>query len=233
MENSKLVGRITGFLYLVVIFCAGFSQGAVREVMYVAGEAATTAENILGNTSLFRWGLITDLIAFSTDIAISILLYFLLKGVSKPLAVIMASFRLIAHPAIGSLNLINHFAALKVLESEGLAAQFTSAQLVEMSQFFMEAHHYGYLIAGVLFGIHCGLLGYMMFKSASFPKFLGVLLVIAAFGYLIESFGFTLYPEHKVIFGWIVGLSAAVGEVTLCFWLMIKGTNNEVSLKAA
>ncbi len=218
---------------MVVIFCAGFSQGVVREVVYVAGEAATTAENILGNVSLFRWGLITDFIAFSADIAISILLYFLLKEMSKPLAIIMASFRLIAHPAVGSLNLINHFAALKVLENDGLAAQFTSAQLFEMSQFFMEVHHFGYLIAGVLFGIHCGLLGLMMFKSPAFPKFLGVLLVIAAFGYLIESFGFTLYPEHKVIFGWIVGLSAAIGEVTLCIWLMIKGSKKETKLGVA
>jgi len=223
MYNSKKLGHITGVLYLVVIICAGFSQGVVRESVYAAGDAATTAQNILSNTALFRWGLITDLIAFSTDVAISILLYMLLKSVNKPVALIMASFRLIAHPGVATANLLNHFAALKVLESPGLADQFTAAQLAEFSQYFMEAHHLGYILAGVTFGVHCLLLGYLLIKSSEFPQLLGILMVAACAGYLTESFGFILYPEYKTVFAWIVGLSAAVGEVSLCLWLMVKG----------
>lgn len=223
MYNSKKMGRLTGALYLVVIFCAGFSQGVVRESVYVAGEAAETAQNILANPGFFRLGMVTDLIAFSTDVAISMLLYMLLKSVSKPVALIMAAFRLIAHPAIASLNLLNHYAALKVLESEGISGQFTQTQLVEMSQFFMEMHHLGYIIAGVTFGLHCFLLGSLLIKSNSFPGWLGMLLILASLGYLTESFGFIMYPEHKVIFGWIVGLTAAVGEVTLAIWMVARG----------
>lgn len=173
MYNSKKMGRLTGALYLIVIFCAGFSQGVVRESVYVAGSAAETAQHILANPGFFRLGMVTDLIAFSTDVAISILLYMLLKSVSKPVALIMAAFRLIAHPAIASLNLLNHYAALKVLESDGLSVQFTQTQLVEISQFFMEMHHLGYIIAGVTFGVHCMLLGSLLIKSNSFPGWLG------------------------------------------------------------
>ena len=227
MHDVKKTGRITGALYLVVIICAGFSQGVVRESVYVAGEAAMTAENILNSISLFRWGLVTDLIAFSADVAISVLLYLLLKSVNKPLAMIMAAFRLIAHPAVASLNLLNHYAALKVLESPGLAADFTHGQLVEFAQLFMEAHHMGYIFAGVLFGVHCFLLGHLLFRSISFPNILGILMMVASFGYFTESFGFILYPEYKVIFGWIVGLTAALGEVSLCIWLLVKGARTD------
>jgi len=223
MYDSKKLGHITGVLYLVVIICAGFSQGVVRESVYVAGDAAVTAQNILSNTALFRWGLVTDLIAFTTDVAISILLYMLLKQINKPIALMMASFRLIAHPGVATANLLNHFAALKVLESPGLADQFTAAQLAEFSQYFMEAHHLGYILAGVTFGVHCLLLGYLLIKSSEFPQLLGILMVAACVGYLTESFGFILYPEYKAVFAWIVGLSAAVGEVSLCLWLMVKG----------
>jgi len=223
MYDSKKLGHITGVLYLVVIICAGFSQGVVRESVYVAGDAAVTAQNILSNTALFRWGLVTDLIAFTTDVAISILLYMLLKQVNKPIALMMASFRLIAHPGVATANLLNHFAALKVLESPGLADQFTAAQLAEFSQYFMEAHHLGYILAGVTFGVHCLLLGYLLIKSSEFPQLLGILMVAACAGYLTESFGFILYPEYKTVFAWIVGLSAAVGEVSLCLWLVVKG----------
>jgi hypothetical protein len=226
MQDLKKTGKIAGVLYLVVIICAGFSQGVVRESVYVAGDAAMTAQNILNAASMFRWGLVTDLIAFSADVAISVLLYALLKSVNKHLALVMAAFRLIAHPGVATANLLNHFAALKVLESPGLAAQFSGPQLMELSQFFMEAHHLGYILAGVTFGIHCFLLGYLLMKSGHFPSLLGILMIGASFGYLIESFGFILYPGHEVILGWIVGLTAAIGEVSLCLWLMIKGVKS-------
>lgn len=224
MQNLKKTGRITGALYLVVIICAGFSQGVVRESVYVAGDAAMTAQNILNAETLFRWGLITDLIAFCTDVAISVLLYMMLKDVNKTVAFIMAAFRLIAHPAVATLNLLNHYAALKVLEGPGFAARFSNDQLVELSQFFMEAHHMGYILAGVLFAAHCLLLGYLLMRSAVFPKILGVLMIVASLGYFTESFGFILYPDYKIILGWIVGLSAVLGEVTFTIWLLVKGT---------
>jgi hypothetical protein len=225
--NFKKLARITGFLYLLIIVCAGFSQGAVREMLIVAGNAGATAQNILDNAFLFKAGLMTDLIAFLSDAGVSVLLYILLKPVSKGLAMTAAAFRLIAHPAIGSLNLLNHFAALRVLESPGFATSFDPAQLQDFSLFFMELHNMGYLIAGAFFGIHCLLLGYLLYRSTLFPKFIGVLLTIAAFGYLIESFGFIFFPELKSTFALIVGFSAGIGEITLTLWLLIKGVRNQ------
>lgn len=225
--NTRKLARITGVFYLIIIVCAGFSQGAVREVMVVGDSASATAQNILGDSFLFKLGLITDMIAFMCDAAVSVLLYYLLKPVSKGLALTAASFRLIAHPAIGSLNLLNHFAALRVLESPGFLASFNPAQLQEFSLFFMELHNMGYLIAGAFFGIHCLLLGYLLFQSDLFPKWTGVLLIAAAFGYLIESFGFIFFPELKSTFALIVGFSAGIGEVSLTLWLLIKGINEQ------
>lgn len=224
--NTKKLARLTGVLYLIIIVCAGFSQGAVREMVIVSGDAAATARNILGNTDLFNAGLMTDLIAFICDAGVSILLYLLLKPVGKGLAMTAAAFRLIAHPAIGSLNLLNHFAALRVLESDGFAASFNTSQLQEFSLFFMELHNMGYLIAGAFFGIHCLLLGYLLYQSDLFPNVLGILLAAAAFGYLMEPFGFIFFPEMKSTFAIIVGLSAGVGEVTFMLWLLIKGVRD-------
>lgn len=226
--NTRKLARITGLLYLIIIICAGFSQGAVREVMVVGESASATAQNILGSTFIFKLGLTTDLIAFLCDAAVSVLLYFLLKPVSKGLALTAAAFRLVAHPAIGSLNLLNHYTALRVLEAPGFIASFNPAQLQEFSLFFMELHNMGYLIAGAFFGIHCMLLGYLLYQSELFPKWTGVLLALAAFGYLIESFGFIFFPDLKSAFSVIVGLSAGVGEVSLTLWLLTKGVRDQV-----
>lgn len=227
MHDLKKTGKTIGFLYLIVIVCAGFSQGVVRETVYVAGDAAATSARILDAGSMFSWGLITDLIAFSTDVAISILFYLMFKQVNKPLALIAAAFRLVAHPAIASLNLLNHYAAKYVLTNSGFAAEFQIEQLQQAAMFFMDAHHMGYLIAGVTFGLHCMILGYLIVQSGFIPRLLGFLMIAASFGYLIESFGFILFPELKTQLALVVGVSAALGEVGLCIWLMIKGAKTE------
>jgi hypothetical protein len=216
--------RLTGLLYLLVIICAGFSQGYVRGTLIVLDDAAATANNIIQNKGLFQLGLTTDLIAFLIDAVIAVMLYQIFKPFNKTLAMVSSAFRLIAHPAIGSLNLLNHYMALKVLENDGLLISFNTTQVQDISAFFMEAHHYGYLIAGAFFGIHCLLLGILIYKTNVFPKVFGGLLLGAAAGYLIETFGNFNFPGYEGYTALIVGVSAAIGEVGLTLYMLLKGT---------
>lgn len=216
--------RFTGLLYLLVIICAGFSQGYVRGTLIAPNDAVTTANNIIQNKGLFQLGLTTDLIAFLIDAVIAVMLYQIFRPFNKTLAMVSSAFRLIAHPAIGSLNLLNHYMALNVLQSEGLSSAFTTNQLQEFSITFMQMHHYGYLIAGAFFGIHCLLLGLLIYKSNVFPKVFGGLLLGAAAGYLIETFGNFNFPGYEGYTALIVGIAAALGEVGLTFYMLIKGT---------
>jgi len=220
---TKKLTRIIGVLYLLVIICAGFSQGYVRGTLVVPGDAGTTVQNILSNEGLFRLGLVTDLIAFLLDAVISILFYQLLKWVNKTVAMVAAAFRLLAHPAIASLNLLNHVMALEVLDGADFLTAFSPEQLHSTSLLFMNAHRVGYLIAGAFFGIHCLLLGLLIYQSKMIPKVFGVLMIVAALGYLMESFGVFLFPGNEAWLALVVGFSAAVGEVGLTFYLLIKG----------
>jgi len=61
---KKKTYRLTGFLYLLIIICAGFSQGYIRGSIVVPEDAVATASNILQNKALFRLGLSLDLVAF-------------------------------------------------------------------------------------------------------------------------------------------------------------------------
>ena len=87
----------------------------------------------------------------------------------------------------------------------------------------MDAHRYGYLIAGGFFGIHCALLGVLLIRSEMIPRFFGWFMIVAALGYLMETFGDFLYPGNEQWLAWVVGLSAALGEVELALFLVIKG----------
>jgi hypothetical protein len=60
-----------------------------------------------------------------------------------------------------------------------------------------------------------------------FPSVLGILVAIAGTGYLVESFGMFLLPAHKVFYGWLVGITAVIGEVVLMLYLLIKGVRGK------
>ncbi len=66
-------------------------------------------------------------------------------------------------------------------------------------------------------------LGYLVFKSGYIPRILGVLLIIAGFGYLIDSVTFFLFPNFDVT----ISLVTFIGEVLFMLWLLIKGVNVE------
>lgn len=231
MKSINNEARLIGVLYLLVIICAGFSQGYVRANLVVFGDAVTTAENILNNQGLFRLGFVSDIIAFLIDAVISVLLYQLFKPVGKTLAMVSSAFRLLAHPAIGSLNLLNHFMALEILGGPDLMSVFTLEQTQAMALQLMNAHRIGYLIAGAFFGIHCLLLGIQVFKSPLIPRVFGIMMIGAAAGYVMESFGDFLFPGNEEWLAWMVGLSAALGEVGLTFYLLMKGVRKSENVE--
>ena len=227
MHSIKKIARVAGVLYLIIIVCAGFGEGYVRSSLIVPGDATATANNIVANQLLFRLGFVSDLIAFLSDLVVSVLLYVLLKPVSKTLSLIAASLRLLAHPAIASINLLNHFMALLLVSGAGYLTVFDTDQLHALVLLFLNAHRYGYLIGGAFFGLHCLILGYLLFTSGFFPRILGVFMVIASGGYLIESFGNFLFPDYETVLVWIVAVPAVIAELSLCLWLLVKGVNVE------
>lgn len=230
MHPDKRTARVAGVLYLIIIVFAGFSEGYVRSNLIVPGDATATAHNIVSSAWLFRLGFVSDIIAFASDAAVALLLYVLLKPVSKTVSLIAASFRLLAHPAIASINLLNHFAALLLLSDADYLTVFDGDQLQAFVMLFLNLHRYGYLIGGAFFGVHCFLLGYLLFKSDYFPRLLGGLLVVASFGYLIESFGNFLFPNYIELLVWVVAVPAVIAELSLCVWLLVKGVRVQPTL---
>lgn len=214
MKTTTQTIRTTGILYLLIIICAGFSQGGIREVLIDFSNPIVSIENIKNSMMLFRSSVILDLLAFAMDVMVSLLLYRIFKKVSPEISRISTTFRLIAHPGIGTLNLLNQVMA-GLLISNG-------SEDISLISTLLQAHKVGYMIAGVAFGIHLILLGYLIWKSTDFKKVFGLLMVIAGVTYLIESFGFILHPEWHETLSLIVGIGAAIGEVSFTVYLLVK-----------
>jgi len=189
--------------------------------LIVPGDAATTANNIMANEFQFRLGFLSELIAYIIYIFLVLNLYKLLKSVNKNHAVHMVILILVSVP-IAMLNMLNQFAALLLLNGADYLTAFTADQLQALVMFFIDMLDNGVYIAYGFWGLWLFPMGYLVFKSGFIPKILGVLLMIACFGYLIDFVTLFLFPNFVEI-----RFFTFIGEPLFALWLLIKGVNVE------
>ncbi|HSL46258.1 MAG TPA: DUF4386 domain-containing protein [Anaerolineales bacterium] len=221
LGTSPLVtARIAGLLYLLVVPLGIFGSLYVPSKLIVPGDAASTARNLMTSESLFRFAIVSDLLAPLVLIFVVLFLYKLLKPVDKNMASLMVIFLLLGVP-IALLSKVNQFIALQLLSGADYLTVFTAEQLQALAYLFLRLHDRAGTFAAVFWGLWLFPMGYLVFKSGFFPKILGILLMISCFGYLINSFAIFLgYNVNTGLFG-------AVGEVLFILWLLIRGVNAE------
>ena len=221
-NSIQMTARIAAILTLLIVVLAPFSMLYIPTTLIVPGDAASTANNIMASQGLFRVGMVTDSLVFLIAIALTVLLYVLVKPVNKTLSLV-AAFSRLAMTVIQGINLLNHFIILLLLSGASYLTIFAPDQLQALVMLFLNAHESAVLIWGLFFGLHLLVLGYLVYKSGYLPKVLGILLLIVALCYLIQDFGNMLFPEYKALFTSIGSL--AFLEIAFPLWLLIKGVN--------
>ena len=222
MTNTK-TARLAGLFYLVIVVCGGFAELYVRESrIVVPGSAAETASNLLASEGLFRFAFVSDLVMMMSYLLLGLTLYALLKDTNKAVVRLMLAFNVIGVP-IMCLNMLNHFASLFVLSGADYLSVFSPEQLSALALFFLELHNYGYIIAQVSTGTWLFPLGYLVYRSDYFPKILGILLIIASCGYLVDLGTQFLFPNYADTVEIVALAPAAIGELGFLLWLLVKG----------
>jgi Domain of unknown function (DUF4386) len=184
MNSIKNTARIAGLLYLILAALSAFGLAYVPSVLIAPGDAATTVSNILANEWLFRLGIVSNLLAFTVNIFVVAYLYKLLKPVNEGMASLMVILILMGL-AIAMVNELNQVAVLLLSGADYLTA-FTADQLQALVPLFLDLYEHGFLVSHVFFGLWLLPMGYLIFRSGFLPRFLGVLLVIAGLGYLVD-----------------------------------------------
>lgn len=218
-SNPKKIARIAGFLYLLIFVAGMFAELFVRDKLIVPGDAATTIHNILASEALFRLGFVISLLRQIFLILLPLVLYRLFKPVNKNQAVLMVVFALVSVP-IGMLSLLNEFAALLLSSGANYSTAFTADQLHAAVMLFLDLQVQGGMVSQLL-AVWLLPLGYLIYKSGFLPRILGVLIVIACFGYLIDFVIFYLFPDIDVT----LSLFTFWGEMLFALWLLIIGVN--------
>jgi hypothetical protein len=222
LTSPKRLARIAGLLYLLVGIFGGFAQGFVYPKIYVAGDAATTAANLIANSGLVRLGVVADFFDNTTWVFLALVLYRLLKHVNKSAASAMVVLVAIG-AGITMLNAVFEFEALRVATGAVNLAGFGLPGSNALALLLIDAQHYGLLIASIFFGLWLVPLGYLAYKSGWFPKALGVTLIVGGACYLVDMLTAFLLPDiGKAIHGY-VNIVSAIAEIWMVGYLLVIG----------
>jgi hypothetical protein len=223
-EVRRRIALTSGLGLLFMAVLAPLAHFGVLQDLIVPTDAAATVANITASEGLFRLAIAALLVVTFLDIVVAWALYVLLKPVNETLALLVGWLRLAA-PAVFAMALANLLdvaqlvggAADSVLPADQLGAQVMAS---------IASFDNGWDMSLAIFGLHLLGLGFLLFKSADFPRFLGILVVVAGGGYLADSFTRILVPDFEFTFS----LFTFVGEALLIFWLLwraIKGFPSE------
>ena len=192
MNSTKKTARIAGVLYFVNAVTGLFSIIYVPSKLFVSGNAAATAHNILASEWLFRLGIASEVICAVEYIYLLWVLYRLLSGVSKAHASLMVIFG-VAFVPIMCINAVSQITALMLLRGGDFLPVFNQPQRESLAMLFLGVRRYGYDV-GWIFGLWLFHFGVCVWRSGFLPRFLGALLIAACFGYLSVSLTTFLAP---------------------------------------
>jgi hypothetical protein len=222
MKSPKRLARFAGVLYLLVGIFGGFAEGFVEPKMYVAGNAAATAGNVVANSGLLRLSVVADLMDGMFFVFTALALYMLLEDVHKSAARAMLVFVALA-AAITCVSAVFEFEGLRVATGGVNAATLGIGGSNAVVLLLLDAQHYGLLTAQIFFGLWLAPLGYLAYKSRWFPKALGVVLIVASPCYLVDMLAAFLAPSFDQKIHAPIVVPCAIAEIWMVLYLLVVG----------
>jgi hypothetical protein len=211
--SQRWVALVAGLGLLVMAVLAPIAHFGVLQSLIVHTDGAATVANIVASEGSFRFAIAAFLVVTFLDIVVAWALYVLLRPVNEVVALLVGWLRVVA-PAVFAVALANLLDVAQLLggERSTLPPEQVQAQVMASLASFGN----GWDISLAIFGLHLLGLGFLLFRSVNFPRFLGVLVVVAGVGYLADSFARILVPD----FGFTFSLVTFVGEALLILWLL-------------
>ena len=221
--SIQTYARIAGALFLVSIVAGGFGESYAPSQLIVSGNANATAQNLIAHDLLYRLGFLAYLTEAVCDVALTFLLYILLRPVHAPLAFLAVLFRMMATTTFAFAELF-YFIPSLLVGGDAYLKTFSPDQLTTLALLSLNVYETGGFLFVLFYGIGSIILGSLMMRSGYLPWILGTLLALGGLGFVIRNILVVLAPANASVF---LVLPTILTLLLLGLWLLILGVNVE------
>ena len=225
-ESQRKAAKVAGLAYLISFATVVYVNFGIHDHLLVENNAET-ARNILAHETLFRIGIVGDLLYCAGVVVLLSAFYVILKPVSRGLALLAAFWRLVWVLMWLSMTL-NLFNALRLLTDAG-ASQALEVNRVQALASFYLGTRFDYYYVGLLFGaLASTVCGYLWFKSRYVPRSLAVFGMISSAFCVACTLVFYIFPSFdKTVNLWWFDTPMGIFDIVLSFWLLFKGLGQD------
>jgi hypothetical protein len=216
-RQPQQLAKLAGLLYLSMMPFGFFAIVYIPSILLGGVDPTIVVDRLAAGEGLIRLGTVSHIVGQVLFLALVLTLYRLLHGVNSGWAVLMVAFATIGIP-LTLYNEVHHIAALRLVMPSGAAAWLPAQQAALVLE-HLAARSTGITLSQVFWGLWLLPLGLLVWTAPAFPRWLGLLLLLAGVGYLIDVAVTLLAPASTVR----LTQFTFIGELVFPIWLLMRG----------
>jgi hypothetical protein len=221
-DPQRKAAKVTGAAFLLTLALVMAVNLGINERLFVAGNAAETARNVLVHETLFRIGIAGNLVYAAGLMVLVAALYVILGGVSRGLALLATLWRLVF---IGTWTLfaLNCFTALRLLSGPDYAHAYGGEGAQALARLYLvgyDLYYVGLLFWALASTVYAGL----WLKSRYVPRALAVFGIVGSAWCAACTLLLYVFPGFpKIVSLWWFDVPMVLFELSLGVWLLVRG----------
>ncbi len=217
--TAQQYARWIGILYLITIVAGGWGESYVPDTLRLAADLAGTTHKVAASLVLFRTSFAAYLIEATCDITLNVLLYALLRPMSRNLALLAVCFGLMGTSTFAAGEMLYFAAALPVIDAD-VARVISPEGQSTLTYLCLTIFGYCFGIFALFYGIAAAIRGYLIVRSGYLPRALGAIVMFGGASFIVKNFMVVVTPQYDkpyIIFPMFLTL------ISMALWMLIKG----------
>lgn len=219
--TAQRYARWIGILYVISLVAGGWGESHVPNTLLIANDLAGTAHRMANSVGIFRSSFAAYLVEAACDITLNVLLYALLRPVSRTLSLLAVCFGLMGTAIFAAGEMLYFAAALPAVDTD-VARAISPEAKATLTYLCLTIYGYGFGIFAMFYGVAAGIRGYLILRSGYLPRALGALVILGGASFIAENFLIVVTPRYHLPY---VVAPMILAMASLMLWLLIKGVD--------
>lgn len=223
--QQRTAALAAGISLIVMALAALFSYGYAHGTLVNFEDADATLNRLMSSNMLFKAEILGWLLILICDIIVAWAFYVFLKPYHHHLSLLGAWFRLIYTSILGA-AILNLLIAMNLTGQANIQILLETPQQQAQVMVALAAFESTWSFGLIVFGGHLLITGLVAYKADPIPRWISLLLLIAALGYMFTHlFPIVYAQENKAIeiVTMILTVPMTAGELGFGLWLLFRG----------